>query len=1500
MWRILLATLLPFATIANGGVSHFIFPVPGDAKARQAIGHKVYELNQRSPQRIVWGVSGRFAGIDRTLTPNHLKYGIEIRFIFEDGTDEWFRPVRKFTAKDSGWQHLSGIYEPDRPVKRAFFFYRIATPGEAWYDGVTLFEVPKRAMRSRCLVTEDNGRVTLENAYLRCSVLPAEGAAVQSLVDRRTDVNYAGASLDNRLLMDSFRHGGDGRRKPWKAEIRDAGGDAATVEFSLSGIEGMPYLEVVRQMTLRRDSSALDVQYSWRNQPASMSDMVVEPCVANGLLPQGCRNQSLLYPTSIGVVSKCPRDGREGRRPYDVIGGWHAVRGDEARTMAFQFDWTKCAEMGLSGGGAGNMVSDVAFRPFRIPAGEARTSEMSFFPLAGVERPDWIENGMAACISVSDEMLSAAFDAVRDGVFNIELEARKADGSVAFRRGTLFLSPDATATFKMDILGAEASWCAVRAFADGMLAFEAERAFAAGHKYSPKGAKVKPAEVKPFQLALGMDVATPHATFARPYAGGRPCVLFLTSIHQAREIVELMQRIDIEARTVRIAFSENTTAWAMAEQFGTYKYREMNISLKKELERRFDVIFVSGNLLNKVDQENRAEIDRQIAAGAGFVRVGSNLPPLDGDGEVRRWISGNVSPELLPFGAGNLRAAVVGAHREVMLDYEGRQGLTPFVGYDKRFPPFRYQDYSLGVVGRAILWAAKMDVAPPPDAQTAEEVVSVEPGFTIRHKFWKGSEGVYDWTAEALHERKPAEFKTFEVGNVEGLHKVGGRVNGHVALTGGAARITLSDGYGRLLATADGVTNAFSLSIPEAQTGMLFVDACLELGGKIVDVRHAKVVCERPWRRSEYPLGISEDWITDGFEKEYLLKHRAGIYRRVGIDMIRFWDASRVAGFRHMLPYGFDLDFPIYDARIGEDAFRKRFLNPYVKTDDKKYLCRRPCLHDPEYRRTLDARTRANVARIRKFSPATCDCGDENSLTLWDTPFDFCFSEHTLKAFRAWLKTQYSGLDGLNAAWRTAFRSWDAVMPDTTEEARARAARTGERSYAAWADHRRFMELTFCETIDRVARMLHERMPEVPLDMSGTQPPNGWTGMDMWLVSKSVGEPAAYAGSSRGGYLGELIRSFGRPFVKPWVGYGTQPRTIEKNMWDFAFRFLDSGANFWTCFNFLLPDYSLAPSAVQYGKTGDELRCGAARLLRSLESRSEALIHYSFASIHAAQIERRYDDFLKCGEKWRCTLLSRSVPYRYVAYAEIEDGILDKTAAKYLILPRSAALSDREVEAIRRFAVRGGKVVGDDETGRLDQHCAARRAPALRDVIREMRDFDSVKDDGVSMYPLFPRDGSEGRYWGFTRDGDFGEDVAERTVVLHEPMFVYDLRAKKCLGKVDRFGVALRALDVKFFAALPYAVGPLKMTVAAGRPGKDAKVTIQTGVPRGSKACHPVAVDVYSPDGRMHRLYSGVCDAKGGSGEHVFRTSLNDATGVWRIVATDSISGDRCYASFLL
>jgi hypothetical protein len=118
------------------------------------------------------------------------------------------------------------------------------------------------------------------------------------------------------------------------------------------------------------------------------------------------------------------------------------------------------------------------------------------------------------------------------------------------------------------------------------------------------------------------------------------------------------------------------------------------------------------------------------------------------------------------------------------------------------------------------------------------------------------------------------------------------------------------------------------------------------------------------------------------------------------------------------------------------------------------------------------------------------------------------------------------------------------------------------------------------------------------------------------------------------------------------------------------------------------------------------------------------------------------------------------------------------------------------------------------------------------------------------------------------------------------------------MGRVDGFSVPIESAEAKFFAALPYEVGDIAVTVSDVHSGSVANVSVKVDVPADAKDCHPVLVEIYDPNGVRNRLYSGVCDAKGGVGYHAFRTALNDIPGRWRVIVTDYVTGKKALAAF--
>ena len=89
---------------------------------------------------------------------------------------------------------------------------------------------------------------------------------------------------------------------------------------------------------------------------------------------------------------------------------------------------------------------------------------------------------------------------------------------------------------------------------------------------------------------------------------------------------------------------------------------------------------------------------------------------------------------------------------------------------------------------------------------------------------------------------------------------------------------------------------------------------------------------------------------------------------------------------------------------------------------------------------------------------AAWDCWNE---TRWAVQSDgfVCYCEHTLQAYRAYLDKRYEGLEGLNAAWKRRYRSWEDVRPgklphrpytDLVESEAFLTARAGEHAAFRW------------------------------------------------------------------------------------------------------------------------------------------------------------------------------------------------------------------------------------------------------------------------------------------------------------------------------------------------------------------------------------------------------------------------------------------------------------------
>jgi len=129
---------------------------------------------------------------------------------------------------------------------------------------------------------------------------------------------------------------------------------------------------------------------------------------------------------------------------------------------------------------------------------------------------------------------------------------------------------------------------------------------------------------------------------------------------------------------------------------------------------------------------------------------------------------------------------------------------------------------------------------------------------------------------------------------------------------------------------------------------------------------------------------------------------------------------------------------------------------------------------------------------------------------------------------------------------------------------------------------------------------------------------------------------------------------------------------------------------------------------------------------------------------------------------------------------------------------------------------------------------------------------------------------------------------------------VYDLRAGRYLGSVERVNTRLRWGRASFFLALPYKIEGLSVAAAPASPDADEVVTasINLALPNRAEERFAVYTEVVDPNGNRPLWGRRVVVLTEGAGQVQVRVAHNDAPGRWRIVATELFSGQSAEASW--
>jgi hypothetical protein len=638
------------------------------------------------------------------------------------------------------------------------------------------------------------------------------------------------------------------------------------------------------------------------------------------------------------------------------------------------------------------------------------------------------------------------------------------------------------------------------------------------------------------------------------------------------------------------------------------------------------------------------------------------------------------------------------------------------------------------------------------------------------------------WAASHFLVPKPATLTRLRAGST--LYREGDTVSvvtqSSGSLEGARVRMSYSDDLGRLLHVEEAATRGERPFFYRADGFLgkrLFVAArLLDAGGRLLDERRLEplTIVARERRKPEYRALLSFE--TPAHFETALRQRRL---RAQAMDTGFTWAGEITDSLDvprgYFGVYWYDrgpttpeaMEKAIRDFERTGDLSSLQYLTRkelYRRTGDRRFLTRSPSLDDPD---VLELLRSVSETAARNKAPYNMDyyfVGDEGSLTSYTDPVDYCWGEHTLRNFRAWLQQRYGSLDALNAKWQSRFARWEDVLPSTTEEARK------TRVFPPWSDHRTYMEVSFARAYAAVREAVVKGDPQGRIALSGTQVSTPYNGCDWYRLDQVVDDFLSYGGGNQW----DFHRAFAKPGARVgfWTGYGRSGAAVQHEIWKAALSGVLFPNLFWS-YSVVNPDLTFSRSGRDMGRVFQALRFeGVGRLLMEAERRGDGIgLHYSMPSIHAAGIlglhPNHEDDgengpgFPKNRDGWTKALADLGYSYDFVAYAKLEQG-LDPKRTRVFVLPMSLALSEAERKALDAYVRAGGILVADAAAGLVDDHAAWR--PGALDALFGIatgapaeRHFDASKSGAVERT-------AAGRAFGLPAEGLDGLEALEKDV----------------------------------------------------------------------------------------------------------------------------------------
>ncbi len=848
---------------------------------------------------------------------------------------------------------------------------------------------------------------------------------------------------------------------------------------------------------------------------------------------------------------------------------------------------------------------------------------------------------------------------------------------------------------------------------------------------------------------LSMELETPHTDWGQPYAGGATRVLFFTTQRsngmatRAREIIELMQRFDVQADAV---YHHNVIDSSTQEWVGDSLGEERALRL---LATPYDVYLFQYMTPADLSTEAQYTLLDAVTKGAGLVLVGSNddrvLKP-------ERQIT-----DLPPF----LATGPVGEAFDIIDGRGIRLPARPSLGYDPGWEVT--YDHWQERLGRAVLWAAgkepemQLAIEAPPETPRADlpcgvatiawsnapAGVSLE--TTLRRADGKSIQlapteiaqaegeqfieapplraGVYHIDIRALDDGKVAAWATapFTVGAAESVEEivlnqewaeVGDTISGTVTLTGDAAseeslRIQAIDRRGRVVAQQTG-SASFEFTAEAWSPMLLRIEATLMDGDNEVAGNHAFA---RVTRRNRDRF----NFLMWDYSPDTLGPYAQASMADLGVSL------TLQGGHPSRLHSAYETAWVPYTTRI---------MNPR----DDNGVMQPACWNDEE---AIQAHVDGIVSdRVpdRGHGAFVYSLGDE-TVTRGS-----CLHPACLAAYQDYLEVEYGTIEALNESWATDFADFEAIVltdpADNDENSALRA-----NNYPRWYDRQAYQCYNFVQLCKRFGDAFREIDPQARTGFEGAG--RFGAGDDIDLIVRTNGFWSPYPGTAD-----EVIRSIAdRDFPRSnWMGYTKDANSLLSRYWRMITRGNDSV--WWWRWDglgrfhgFLAPHLGPWPATQDLVDDTKVVRDGLGTLLTHSEMLDDGIaVLYSMPSAYACKVEHgtTYGNFESAHTAWSKTLRELGLQYRYVTDRMLRLGEFPEPDIKLLILPRAEAIGPVEAQVIRDFVEGGGSVIADVRPGIYDGHCKPLEKGCLDDLFGVTRgpQAESAKHAGDGLEGL--------------------------------------------------------------------------------------------------------------------------------------------------------------------